>query len=63
MDEWFNLMVLHQNRVAHTANAKNYIKESYLARFLDFVVWGHEHECVCDPWVRLLSAAWFLHCL
>ncbi|KAK9844671.1 hypothetical protein WJX74_005353 [Apatococcus lobatus] len=50
MDEWFNLMVLHQNRIAHAANAKNYIKESYLARFLDFVVWGHEHECVCDPW-------------
>ncbi|KAK9868394.1 hypothetical protein WJX84_007759 [Apatococcus fuscideae] len=50
MDEWFNLMVLHQNRIAHSANAKNYIKESYLARFLDFVVWGHEHECVCDPW-------------
>lgn len=22
-----------------------------LAKFLDFVVWGHEHECLVDPQV------------
>jgi double-strand break repair protein MRE11 len=40
--EYFNLMVLHQNRVAHSV--KNYIPESFLDSFLDFVIWGHEHE-------------------
>lgn len=48
--EWFNVFVLHQNRVPHSQNAKNCIRESYLARFLDFVIWGHEHECIPDSW-------------
>lgn len=42
-DDWFNLMVLHQNRVKH--GMKNYIPEQFLDDFLDLVVWGHEHEC------------------
>ncbi|KAJ2583179.1 meiotic recombination, partial [Coemansia sp. RSA 1797] len=42
-DEWFNLMVLHQNRVAH--GPKNHIPEHFLSSFLDLVVWGHEHQC------------------
>jgi double-strand break repair protein MRE11 len=33
--------------VAHSP--KNYIHESMLAPFLDFVVWGHEHECLITP--------------
>ncbi|KAL6785333.1 MRE11 [Auxenochlorella protothecoides x Auxenochlorella symbiontica] len=49
-DEWFNLFVLHQNRTPHSQGAKNYVKESHLARFLDLVIWGHEHECLADPW-------------
>ncbi|KAL3143519.1 hypothetical protein ABBQ38_002323 [Trebouxia sp. C0009 RCD-2024] len=48
--EWFNIFVLHQNRVPHSQNAKNCIREGYLARFLDFVIWGHEHECIPEPW-------------
>lgn len=52
IDAWFNVFVLHQNRVAHSQNAKNCIREGYLARFLDFVIWGHEHECISEPWVR-----------
>lgn len=50
--DWFNVFVLHQNRVSHTQSAKNLVKETHLARFLDFVIWGHEHECIPDPEVR-----------
>jgi predicted phosphodiesterase len=55
--EWLNVFVLHQNRVAHTQSAKNLVKESHLARWLDLVVWGHEHECVPDAQVRGPAAA------
>jgi double-strand break repair protein MRE11 len=48
--DWFNIFVLHQNRIAHTQAAKNCVREGHLARFLDLVVWGHEHECLADPW-------------
>ncbi|KAJ2340864.1 meiotic recombination [Coemansia sp. RSA 2671] len=44
---WFNLMVLHQNRAAH--GPKNHIPEHFLSEFLDFVIWGHEHQCLVDP--------------
>lgn len=33
------------------ANPKNAINEHFLPRFLDFIVWGHEHECLVDPLV------------
>ncbi|KAJ2077668.1 meiotic recombination [Coemansia sp. RSA 988] len=46
-DKWFNLMVLHQNRVAH--GPKNHIPEHFLDGFLDLVIWGHEHQCQVDP--------------
>jgi double-strand break repair protein MRE11 len=41
-NNWFNLFVLHQNRIKHSSN--NYIPASCLPSFLDLVVWGHEHE-------------------
>lgn len=47
MSDWFNILVLHQNRVK--TNPKNAINEHFLPRFLDFIVWGHEHECLVDP--------------
>ncbi|KAF3453595.1 hypothetical protein FNV43_RR04035 [Rhamnella rubrinervis] len=47
VSDWFNVLVLHQNRVK--TNPKNAINEHFLPRFLDFVVWGHEHECLVDP--------------
>ncbi|CAM8999231.1 unnamed protein product [Rhodiola kirilowii] len=31
------------------SNPKNDINEHFLPQFLDFVVWGHEHECLIDP--------------
>ncbi|ORX55853.1 DNA repair exonuclease [Piromyces finnis] len=46
MDEWFNLFVLHQNRVSH--NPKNYIPETFVNDFIDLILWGHEHECLID---------------
>ena len=51
-DEWFNIFTLHQNRVVHTQSAKNCVKDTYLPNFLDYVVWGHEHECMPEPAVR-----------
>jgi double-strand break repair protein MRE11 len=49
-DEWFNLLVLHQNRVAHSI--KNYLPVQYLdnvGEFLHLCLWGHEHECLINP--------------
>ena len=46
-EDWFNLFVLHQNRVNH--NPKACIHEVMLPEFLDIVVWGHEHECRIIP--------------
>ncbi|XP_010443002.1 PREDICTED: double-strand break repair protein MRE11-like [Camelina sativa] len=47
VSDWFNILVLHQNRVK--SNPKNAISEHFLPRFLDVIVWGHEHECLIDP--------------
>ncbi len=46
-DQWFNVFVLHQNRVKH--GATNYIPEKFIPSFIDLVVWGHEHECKAEP--------------
>lgn len=45
--DWFNMMVLHQNRVDR--GPKNYIPQEILPQFLDFVLWGHEHDCRVWP--------------
>ncbi|KAG0335703.1 Double-strand break repair protein mre11a [Podila horticola] len=46
-EPWYNLLVLHQNRVMH--GPKNYIPEAFLDDFIHLVIWGHEHECLIDP--------------
>ncbi|KAF9279152.1 Double-strand break repair protein mre11a [Mortierella alpina] len=46
-EPWYNLMVLHQNRVMH--GPKSYIPEAFLDDCIDLVIWGHEHECLIDP--------------
>lgn len=43
--EWFNLMCIHQNHVRRPG--VKVIEETSLPSFLDFVLWGHEHDC--DP--------------
>ena len=48
-DAWFNLLAIHQNRITHSASQKNYISEKMLPPFLDFILWGHEHECLINP--------------
>lgn len=45
--DWFNLMVLHQNRADR--GPKNYVPEDILPAFLDLVIWGHEHDCRIQP--------------
>lgn len=40
-------MVLHQNRA--NRGLKNYLPEDILPDFLDFIVWGHEHDCRIEP--------------
>ncbi|XP_023945455.2 double-strand break repair protein MRE11 [Bicyclus anynana] len=40
--EWFNMLVLHQNRADRGPH--NFIPENVLPSFLDLVVWGHEHD-------------------
>lgn len=46
-EDWFNILVLHQNRVARSV--KNFIPESSLPDFMDLVIWGHEHDCRIMP--------------
>ncbi|KAI8818933.1 DNA repair protein rad32 [Fimicolochytrium jonesii] len=46
-EDWFNMLVIHQNRVAHGPN--NYIPENFLDDFLQLILWGHEHECLVHP--------------
>ncbi|GAB6031188.1 Double-strand break repair protein mre11a [Chamberlinius hualienensis] len=45
--DWFNLLVVHQNRIKHSPTG--YLPEECLDDFLDLVIWGHEHECIINP--------------
>ncbi|ODV82086.1 DNA repair exonuclease [Suhomyces tanzawaensis NRRL Y-17324] len=45
--QWFNLFCIHQNHAQHTYTSS--IPENFLPKFLDFVLWGHEHECIPVP--------------
>ncbi|KAK4941483.1 meiotic recombination [Elasticomyces elasticus] len=47
MGDWYNVVCVHQNHHAHTETS--YLPESFLPDFLDFVIWGHEHECEIEP--------------
>ncbi|KAJ6463956.1 Mre11 DNA-binding presumed domain-containing protein [Mycena sanguinolenta] len=44
---WFNIMLLHQNRVKH--GPQEYVPESMFDDSIDLVVWGHEHDCRIVP--------------
>jgi len=43
-DQFFNILVLHQNRAVGRGR-RNAIYESMIPEWFDVVVWGHEHEC------------------
>jgi double-strand break repair protein MRE11 len=45
--DWYHMICVHQNHYAHTET--NYLPENVLPRFLDLVIWGHEHECIINP--------------
>lgn len=46
-ENWFNVFVCHQNRVAHSP--KNYIDPKMLPEWINLIIWGHEHECNISP--------------
>ncbi|XP_030369777.1 double-strand break repair protein MRE11 [Scaptodrosophila lebanonensis] len=46
-EEWFHLMVVHQNRADR--GPKNYLPEELLPAFLHMIIWGHEHDCRIVP--------------
>lgn len=57
----FNILVLHQNRPANRGK-DNIIEDEYLPSFLDFVYWGHEHDCQIDKINSVISGKNFKIC-
>lgn len=47
LGSFFSLLCVHQNHFRHTMTL--YVPEDFLPLFVDFVVWGHEHECISFP--------------
>ncbi|KAE9389293.1 DNA repair exonuclease [Gymnopus androsaceus JB14] len=46
-DNWFNLLLLHQNRVKH--GPQESVPEGMFDDSVDLVIWGHEHDCRIMP--------------
>ncbi|KAF9078545.1 Mre11 DNA-binding presumed domain-containing protein [Rhodocollybia butyracea] len=46
-DNWFNLLLVHQNRVKH--GPQDFVPEGMFDDCIDLVVWGHEHDCRIIP--------------
>ncbi|KAI0305362.1 DNA repair exonuclease [Multifurca ochricompacta] len=46
-DDWFNLLLLHQNRVKH--GPQEFVPEGLFDDSVDLIVWGHEHDCRIRP--------------
>ncbi|KAI0926517.1 meiotic recombination [Taiwanofungus camphoratus] len=46
-NDWFNILLLHQNRVAH--GPQQSVPEGMFDDSVDLVVWGHEHDCRIVP--------------
>ncbi|XP_070184449.1 double-strand break repair protein MRE11-like [Littorina saxatilis] len=46
-EDWFNILVLHQNRVQRAH--QTHVKESFIHDFIDLAIWGHEHESLMKP--------------
>ncbi|KAH7912498.1 Metallo-dependent phosphatase-like protein [Hygrophoropsis aurantiaca] len=46
-DEWFNILLLHQNRVRH--GPQESVPEGMFDDSVNLVVWGHEHDCRIVP--------------
>mmetsp|Transcript_22751 Transcript_22751/g.36290 ORF Transcript_22751/g.36290 Transcript_22751/m.36290 type:complete len:722 (+) Transcript_22751:129-2294(+) len=48
-DDWFNLMLVHQNRDHRGRGKTNCFKENMIPGFMDLVSFGHEHDCNIEP--------------
>ncbi|KZT22953.1 DNA repair exonuclease [Neolentinus lepideus HHB14362 ss-1] len=46
-DSWFNILILHQNRVKH--GPQEFVPEGMFDDSIDLVIWGHEHDCRIVP--------------
>ncbi|KAJ3563348.1 hypothetical protein NP233_g9002 [Leucocoprinus birnbaumii] len=46
-DDWFNLLLVHQNRVKH--GPQEFVPEGMFDDSIGLVVWGHEHDCRILP--------------
>lgn len=46
-ESWFNLLLLHQNRVKH--GPQEFVPEGMFDDSIRLVVWGHEHDCRIVP--------------
>ncbi|KAI0800087.1 DNA repair exonuclease [Fomes fomentarius] len=46
-DSWFNILLLHQNRVNH--GPQQSVPEGMFDDSIDLVIWGHEHDCRIIP--------------
>ncbi|KAG1807498.1 Metallo-dependent phosphatase-like protein [Suillus subaureus] len=46
-EDWFNVLVVHQNRVPHPPTPA--VPEGLFDDCIDLVVWGHEHDCRIVP--------------
>ena len=46
--KWFNIFTLHQNRDLGRGS-KNCVHKSMIPKWMDLVMWGHEHECLINP--------------
>ncbi|OCH84350.1 DNA repair exonuclease [Obba rivulosa] len=46
-DKWFNILLLHQNRVPH--GPQQSVPAGMFDDNIDLVVWGHEHDCRIIP--------------
>ncbi|KAJ2915727.1 hypothetical protein MD484_g4664, partial [Candolleomyces efflorescens] len=46
-DKWFNILLIHQNRVKH--GPQEFVPEGMFDDSVDLVVWGHEHDCRIVP--------------
>ncbi|GAA5890007.1 hypothetical protein JCM6882_009196 [Rhodosporidiobolus microsporus] len=45
-EEWFNIVLVHQNRVAHGPN--NSVPDEAFGEEANLVIWGHEHDCISE---------------
>ncbi|WWC93090.1 DNA repair protein (mre11) [Kwoniella dendrophila CBS 6074] len=46
-DDWFNILLIHQNRVKH--GPQQSVPEGMFDDAIRLVVWGHEHDCRITP--------------